>query len=656
MSRSDVDLLELGGYWAYKYKQLVINQKIVVNQKEYTVIDIHDNENGNGLEAITVIDGEGQVSIIYVGTNPDQLEDRQTDAGLLTQGTPEQFLDAVKYYEEMEQKIREHNAIYNTKYEIKYVGGNSLGGGLANYVASRFPGLFSVTLDPAPLPYGIEPGVNAINYVANTSPLFLASKAAGLIPGRFPGQFVFVEYGIFSLFMLTQNHLGYNGEAVGDLRGEGIDDILPFSIWGGGIIPSGGVCLSKININSETLEQLVNSLGHRMEKIKSQLIQQLDPVYEEIKFEKSRIVDRIDVTLNETDEITRLFFGTIVNVSEHITNMKTIVNGIGVETANIPALGELGAAIIDIGQWKVIHGIPKMVEDSTSGFTDGFVEKLEKHHEVIDENLHIMLERWSYVAEAAKMIKQQFSALDEAIKSRIGSGDMRSGDIPIPSIERPTRKMVESVVFKDVRSAIDSKKAQLDENFAMFNFDFTNLLRNIIRIINACFLAIKPAIKNTKNQHKNNISGLKHSIGLLNTNYAGETDPDKIEEKDNKKAEFSSEITNSENIVTEMDRLLNLIAELQDVIKVQKNNIPKLLPEFKPYFNHLLFSNTKYGNIQMQIQASLYLINNGKLMFDEIWQRIAATECQGIEDLRIEAKATKDMLSALEEQLKIVAI
>ncbi|MGL5043219.1 MAG: hypothetical protein ACRC6X_09025, partial [Culicoidibacterales bacterium] len=232
MVRKDSDLIELGGYWVYEIMENGVEKPpLTVNGRVYEVVDIRRNGN-HGLDAITVVaELTGEVSIIYEGTT--DLDDIRTDFGLITGETDAQFDEAQNYYLEMKQKLtllnQERIKMGAEPYDSKVsnVGGNSLGGSLANYIAKLFEqdGIFAVTLDPAPLPSGVEPSNNGINYVTHTSPLHLAAKGAGYFPSRFPGRFEFVKYGIFSIEKFVANHTGYEKKS----EGWGIDDFLPFS-------------------------------------------------------------------------------------------------------------------------------------------------------------------------------------------------------------------------------------------------------------------------------------------------------------------------------------------------------------------------------------------------------------------------------------------
>lgn len=647
-NRNDADLLELSGYWVYQDEKEIYTGAILnVNGNSYEVLDV--KKGANGLDAMTVVNTTtGEVTVVYQGTAG--LDDVLTDGELVTELTPKQYDEAVEYYNDAKEIIKGmKTADGKIDYVIKYVAGNSLGGGLANYVATKYgaDSIFSVTLDPAPIPYGITPGTNAINYVANTSPLYLACLAAGYVPNRFPGQFSYVEYGMFSFLLLAENHVGYKGES----DGVGIDDVIPFSIWDNNtILQAGGSSgMSKININSTTLEQLTKALGDRVKTIKTELIKYLDPVYEDIAAEKNNLMTRKQDISTETDEITSGFFSITDNTTQHLVNISTILTGMnfGYSLVNFDPIDGI---IRQYHLWKFTSGIPKMLEDATAGYEDGFVNKLEEHHRIIDVNLQGVIKKWEYVSNSAHAIKDSFKLLDETIKNRISTGNMSAGDIMIAPIDNPKILPEESKEFKAIENAVDEKQRQLNKNFKVFKFDAVNLLNDILNEVSKIIQLVRIAIRAGIAYFKNGLQQIDANINDLNKELIG-TDTEEYTRDD-----FAQTIADAEANLKELNRLMDLTESLRENIKAQRSNIGEIIEGFKPYFNHLLFRETKYGEIQTNVQASLFLVKNSGLIFNEIWSRIAETECDAIEQLRTEAKNTSNLLQNLEKQLEIIAL
>lgn len=663
MGRPDQDLLELGGYWVYDIMNNGLKENpIIVNGTKYKVVDIH-KDGANGLDAITVIsETTGEVFIIYEGTNG--LDDVMVDGALLTEEIPQQFIEADKYYLEMQDKLAEINRerIANGEKEInlniKYLGGNSLGGSLANYVATMYQDkLFSVTLDPAPLPYGIKPGYNSMNYVANTSFLHLASKAAGFFPKRFPGRFEYVKNGMFSIAMLLENHVGY----AGGMKGNGIDDLLPFSIWGNRLLPSKQIATTKIAINEENMTALVTALTTRMSFMKEGIKSQLDPVYETILAEKRKLTQRT-TALNQA-LLSMLAPSFIINTetSIHLQNMYTILKNI-VLPSQVKALG-IGSKP-DVGNFNtdVINGpkeelmnrierqyVSTLLKDEASGLEDAFVEKIEKHHEIIEKNLHVTLARWEYVEQGAKLILEQISSFDKVTAARISSGKIEGGDISVPTIEIPTKSLEESTVFQEVKSAVLAKEEQLKLNFSAFKAFIIPLIEGLFDIAVNELGKMETIIGYQRRYYLSALYTVdEHKIGLATNSL----DPGVQAEQ----VEMTSGSDEIQVYINEADRLLSMVETLKSQVNTQKTNIPALIEEFRPYINQAIFFETTFGDIQGRIATSSYVLENASLLFHEIWQNISLNESEGIKSLESGAKKTEEALDKLREQLEILIL
>ncbi|EUJ43632.1 hypothetical protein MCOL2_20468, partial [Listeria fleischmannii FSL S10-1203] len=157
----DTDIIEMSGKWVYtnppEKKRLDING---------TVYRVKEGKYGtkSGLDYIIVENTKtGEVGMIFQGTQgqKDGGRDIITDATLPGNIPDAQLLAADEAYKEMSKK-----------YDIKYVGGNSLGGGLSNYVASNND-VKSVTYNPAILPDGeyAQKNPDITNYMSEYDPL-----------------------------------------------------------------------------------------------------------------------------------------------------------------------------------------------------------------------------------------------------------------------------------------------------------------------------------------------------------------------------------------------------------------------------------------------------------------------------------------------------
>ncbi|GAE95252.1 hypothetical protein JCM21714_4469 [Gracilibacillus boraciitolerans JCM 21714] len=137
---NDRDLVELAGYQAY-----IINENtriITVNDSKYRVLNTK-KDRYTGLDAHTVVNLKTkEFTVVFVGTNVEQIEDIKTDIFLVSDVDVPQLEAAKEYYEKMDEK-----------YGIDSVTGNSLGGALANRIGVDNPPMFERLLITPPLFY-----------------------------------------------------------------------------------------------------------------------------------------------------------------------------------------------------------------------------------------------------------------------------------------------------------------------------------------------------------------------------------------------------------------------------------------------------------------------------------------------------------------------
>src|SRR5699024_4230157 len=124
----------------------------------------------------------------------------------------------------------------------------------------------------------------------------------------------------------------------------------------------------------------------------------------------------------------------------------------------------LAINILDVTQ-EVTKVIKSAFEDDMGKYEDGFVEKLEKHHQVIDENLQIIVDKWEYVVEASKLIYQTLSTLDEKIAENIMNGNIGKNDLDVSSLIKPTQTIKMSEEFAEIESATLAKEQQIETGY-----------------------------------------------------------------------------------------------------------------------------------------------------------------------------------------------
>ena len=261
---SDKDLVELAGYHAYRHYK--VDENIEVNGNEFSVINTEYN-NDSGLDALTVRNlDSNELTIVFVGSEQVKEDWLDTNLKLLSDIPPAQLKDAVKYFEEV-----------NNKYgKVSSLTGNSLAGALTNVVAIENPRVKAVTLNPAMLPAGVvDPTKNYSNITNYYSKYdFLTSTQGTLqLENRIPGNKSAINNGLPHFSMFTSNHTGYvEADKNGDytiqigLKGEpgygfihiGAADHIVTSIWTGS--PLHGGTAEKIFIDHTHMTALANGI------------------------------------------------------------------------------------------------------------------------------------------------------------------------------------------------------------------------------------------------------------------------------------------------------------------------------------------------------------------------------------------------------------
>lgn len=301
----DLELLEIAGFIAYRND--FEESTILINGSEYEIIDLHIKNTKHGLQAVTLQNLETEEYVIgFRGTDFKDLNDVSADASLLSNGIHPQFEEANKYYNKMKKELG----------EIKYVCGNSLGGGLANYVAVHHEEVNSVVYNPAILPSSIKVKDvdNIKNYISDNDPLTLVEIAAGLKEG-IPGEVVTVRNNIPAFDFLVTNHVGYAAEKKDFMieleTGEVPIQVklingLPFSVFSNDFLSydyqgSG----KRIELNASSLGMLKNGICKLQKNIKK-ADKYLDESLNIVEKEGSKFHARMEELQEAMDEIFNL--------------------------------------------------------------------------------------------------------------------------------------------------------------------------------------------------------------------------------------------------------------------------------------------------------------------------------------------------------------
>lgn len=263
------DLMDLGSRWSYA--ELARGMRISVNGKRFIVEHV-EIDRVTGLDAYTFRNtATGELTIGFQGTH-DAL-DVLADALLVTSLTPAQYAAADHYVDTIERDFG----------PVSSVCGNSLGGGLAGYVATTRPYLHAVTVNPAPVPWDSSRGTvrNVTNYVTETDLLSRVLRAGGL-DRRVVGRTIPIAGTSFHLDHLLANHIGSDrGDAV--LKPYDASMAVPFSLFHANQVLSAGSLGGKVDIDVGNLDLMTAGLRHQRDELLAVLAVELTGVEQALR-------------------------------------------------------------------------------------------------------------------------------------------------------------------------------------------------------------------------------------------------------------------------------------------------------------------------------------------------------------------------------------
>ncbi|WP_255377778.1 SA1320 family protein, partial [Listeria sp. ILCC796] len=421
LKTSDLDIIELSGKIVYQEPQRGDLVKVNGVPSAY---EVKEGKYGtkSGLDYMIVENTKtGEVGMIFQGTQgqKDGGRDIITDATLPGNIPDDQLKAADKAYKKMSKK-----------YDIKYVGGNSLGGGLGNYVASNNE-VKSVTYNPAILPDGkySQKNPDITNYMSEYDPLTLGERSAGYL-SRLPGKHVTLKNNVPLFTTLTSNHTGYSDPI--NIDGEEIlidaDAYLPVGVWSGAVLTGGKG--HKIDVNPANMKILADSMVSKMKGQITTAQTHVDHAVDIVEREGSQLDDRKTKLADSFDDLLGQgsFGKALTTLSGYEYLRDTIESGMpGVSLASkaiyklknssavsdflVSFLGnfngmlgtsiELPILIVDtvtrlddiITQLNALkkHAIPMLFQGiDNEFFSDGMVAELKAHYKTIDENKEVV--------------------------------------------------------------------------------------------------------------------------------------------------------------------------------------------------------------------------------------------------------------------------
>ncbi|HAA6726950.1 TPA_asm: hypothetical protein GHH78_06465 [Listeria monocytogenes] len=652
LKTSDTDLIELSGKWVYQHPKE--GTELKVNGKIYIVKEGEYNK-ASGLDYMVVENvASGEISMVFEGTQGTQ--DFLTD-GTLPGSIPN-------------TQLREADAAYKKetqKYNIKNVAGNSLGGGLSNYVASKNDSLRSVTYNPAILPKGTYDKNNPriTNYLSEYDPLTLGERGMGY-GNRLPGESHILQNNVPWLQTILSNHTGYDDAGV-TVNGKNIpidaDAYLPVGIWSGQVLTGGGNG-QKIDMNPDNIRILANSLRTRMmEQIKRGQFY-LDTAVDLVNNEGNHLDNRT-TSLQETFDnlLAEGEFGGIItslaNYAEFRDEMEKAkpVSYAAIDfmqrVRNLPILGE----VLDVVSGSFFHAldllvdIPALVNDlalrtedmmdqvskikmqaipelfkgiNDQYLSDAMVTELKEHYKILDENKDLVVKQ---ILTFSSQVTYVSNELEKADKLLSATQKVQSVGAP-PATQAYVLK--ESKALKD---GMGKKQRLLDRNFRDFSAKTTNLLMPILSSIRSITNQLKQVIKSAIRY----LEDLQTGLSMVKIPF---TDRD---------YQLKEELR---EYIRKLQEILLTVRGVGSAVKDMESNLEHVLAIYRPYIDTALFEGTKFQDVILLNKAATNIFHSAELIFGDIKHQLSGNTSAAISALDKVAVQTSNNMKSLLEQAK----
>ncbi|EHK2486047.1 hypothetical protein KCL41_001738 [Listeria monocytogenes] len=652
LKTSDADLIELSGKWVYKHPGELSN--INVNGTKYEVRAGEYNK-ASGLDYMIVENlSTGEISMIFEGTQGTQ--DFLTDGTLPGSIPNTQLREADTAYKKESQK-----------YNIKNVAGNSLGGGLSNYVASKNDGIRSVTYNPAILPKGTYNKNNPriTNYLSEYDPLTLGERGMGY-GNRLPGESHILQNNVPWLQTILSNHTGYDDAGI-TVNGKNIpidaDAYLPVGVWSGKVLTGGGKG-QKIDINPDNIRILANSLRTRMmEQIKRGQFY-LDTAVDLVNDEGNHLDNRT-TSLQETFDnlLAEGEFGGIItslaNYAEFRDEMEKAkpVSYAAIDfmqrVRTLPILGE----VLDVVSGSFFHAldllvdIPALVNDlalrtedmmdqvskikmqaipelfkgiNDQYLSDAMVTELKEHYKILDENKDLVVKQ---ILTFSSQVTYVSNELEKADKLLSATQKVQSVGAP-PATQAYVLK--ESKALKD---GMGKKQRLLNRNFRDFSAKTTNLLMPILSSIRSITNQLKQVIKSAIRY----LEDLQTGLSIVKIPF---TDRD---------YQLKEELR---EYIRKLQEILLTVRGVGSAVKDMESNLEHVLAIYRPYIDTALFEGTKFQDVILLNKAATNIFHSAELVFGDIKHQLSGNTSAAISALDKLALQTSNNMKSLLEQVK----
>ncbi|WP_246215558.1 SA1320 family protein [Listeria valentina] len=656
LKTSDLDIIELSGKTVYDEPKRGTSVHVNGDTNVYKVREGVYNTK-SGLDYMIVENKKtGEVGMIFQGTQGQKNggKDIITDATLPGNIPDEQLKAADKAYKKMSKR-----------YKISYVGGNSLGGGLGNYVASNND-VKSVTYNPAILPDGkySQKNPDITNYMSEYDPLTLGEKSAGYL-SRLPGKNVTLKNNMPLFATLASNHTGYDDPI--KIDGEEVlidaDAYLPVGVWSGEILTGGKG--HKIDVNPENMKILANSMVSKMKGQITTAQSHVDHAVDIVEREGNKLDDR---TAKLTDSLDDLIgqgsFGKALTtmagyeflrdtiesgnpaismavkainklqtssvVTDFLLNFLGKFDGLIATSIDLPILivdtvTRLDDIITQLNALKK-YAVPQLFKGiDNEFFNDGMVAELKAHYKVIDENKEVVTNQ---IVTFGTQVTYVSKELEKADKLLTATEKVERASAP-PATSEFT--LQESKALKD---GMGKKQKLLDNNYKRFSEDAVSSLDPVISHFSSTLSLLDETVDDF-------IQGLKNARGTFERLDVPFTNLDEA---------IPILLTQAINALKPYQTALESIKTA--VRSLRGGGLHDVLEAYRPYIDTALFEGTQFQNVIALNKASVNIYESSKAVFQDIKYQLSDNKAVAVEALDKLADKIVTNLTELIGQLK----
>lgn len=465
---TDDDLMDLGSRVSYTPPERMPPQ-VEVNGVEFEVVhSVQDPVTGLDAYAFQNI-STGELTVGFQGTA--DLTDVLVDAQLVTSLTPQQFQAAEDYVHAVEAELGR---------PVRSVCGNSLGGGLAAYVAGKNPRIRAVTVNPAPVPQELA-GLDAPhirNYVTTTDVLHRAVVAGGL-GHRVIGDVIEVPGTSFHLTYLAANHVGSD-------RDDGPYDAsmaVPFSLFHPGTVIGRGGYGAKVDIDLDALTAMSTGLRRQRDDLLTVLDTELVELQRELREYGGRLDARSDAARHVVAELAEDVYGPLrrglLEVTDDIVHWLISVevevpylSGPG-GTRPLAGLGGLLARARNLAVRGADIAVGAAAEAAWRTYEVAFLDEsrvltgvLTRQARSVRTDLGLVDRKWVVLARSTRLAALAVLRADEAAAAAIASRSCAPDavDVDLPSWpDGQVERLPEELLKQVAQTAVDARQLAVGE-------------------------------------------------------------------------------------------------------------------------------------------------------------------------------------------------